>query len=330
MEEREAQNEAPLQLGTSPRAQRALNRSKSTQEKTKKGSLSGFKIPEQAPSPKSTSTSEDGPKKFIMPLVLPDGTPTPRATRLNKSFKMPDTIVTLSDIQAPPPFSSITASSLPSTLNDAASSSSFSSPPSSPEIDASIQGLFFEKASVPYFREPPTVAKCPFCKKPVERGFLEGFERGGFERGGHLNIRQQLRFCNAHRARTADSEWEAKGYPKIDWQHFDERLAWFHRDLDEILQGKRPSFYRNAFEDHLKSGRNRTLLQALSHGSGIEGLVPGYYGSRGAKLMYEFPWSQTLLHFSFAICIQTLSKPLRSLCLMTDRAVPNPIGWTTS
>lgn len=325
MEERESKNQAPLQLGTSPRAQRALNRSNGTQTKPKKGSLSGFKVPEQTPSPKSTSTSEDGPKKFIMPLVLPDGTPTPRATRLNKSFKMPDTIVTLSDIQAPPPFSSITASSLPSTLNDAASSSSVSSPPSSPEIDASIQGLLFEKANVPYFREPSTVAKCPFCKKPVERGFLEGFERGG-----HLNIRQQLRFCNAHRARTADSEWEEKGYPKIDWQHFDERLAWFHKDLDEILQGKRPSFYRNAFEDHLKSGRNRTLLQALSHGSVLEGLVPGYYGSRGAKLMYELPWSQTLLHFSFAICIRTMSKPLKCLCPMTDRAVPNPIGWTTS
>lgn len=124
------------------------------------------------------------------------------------------------------------------------------------------------------------MAKCPICKKAVERGFLEEFENAA-----RLNIRQQLRFCKAHRARTAASEWEAKGYPKIDWQHFDKRLARFHGDLDEILRGKKPSFYRNAFEDHLKSGQNRTLHQTMMSGSSMEGLVPGYYGSRGAKLM---------------------------------------------
>ena len=300
MQEREEKNQNLSGLDTSPRARRALNRSRCIQKKTKE-TRNVFKIPDQTPSPKSTLASEDAPQKFIMPLVLPDATPTPRPTRVYKSFEKPDTIMTtssmksllekaqnkldLSDIQQPPPFSSITASSLPSTFDDADSSSTVSSPPSSPEIDASILGLPFEHTNVPYFREPTLTAKCPLCKGPVERSFLETFDRGG-----HLNIRQQLRFCNAHRARTAHSEWEAKGYPKIDWQHLDKRLARFHGDLDDILQGTRPSFYRNAFEDHLKSGQNRTLLKAMMSGSGMDGLVPGYYGSRGAKLMYEIPW----------------------------------------
>lgn len=313
MEEREKTNGAtkvPLQSGISPRAQRASNRSRNTQKKTKKDIPNGFKIPEQIPSPKSTSTSEDAPQKFIVPLVLPETSPIPRATRGNKTFKKPDTIMTtnmkslletaqnrlnLPDVHHVPPTSSTTASSLPSTFNDAASYCSLSSPPSSPEIDASIQGLLFEKTNIPYFREPPTRAKCPICQERVERNFLEDFERGGT-----LNIRQQLRFCKAHRAQTALSEWKARGYPEIDWQHFDKRLAHFHRELDDILQGKKPSFYRNAFEDRLRSGRNRTLQQAMMSGSSMEGLVPGYYGSRGAKVMYEFP---------FTLCVHTLSGP---------------------
>lgn len=327
MEERAEKNGAakvPLQSSISPRAQRASNRLRNAQKKTKKDILNGFKIPEQVPSPKPISTSEHPPQKFIVPLVLPETSPIPRATRGNKTFKKPDTIITtdmkslletaqnrlnLPDVHHHPPTSSITASSLPSTFNDAASycslSSPPSSPPSSPEIDASIQGLQFEKTNIPYLREPPTRAKCPLCKESVERDFLEDFERGGT-----LNIRQQLRFCKAHRARTALSEWKARGYPEIDWQHLDKRLVRFHRELDDILQGKKTSFYRNAFEDHLRSGRNRTLQQTMMSGSSLEGLVPGYYGSRGAKVMYEFPLPFVSILFQ---------NPLMSSCPVTNR-----------
>lgn len=98
-------------------------------------------------------------------------------------------------------------------------------------------------------------------------------------------MRQQMRFCEAHRIQSAKAQWEVKGYPNIDWNGFDQRLAHFHGALNDILQRKRASYYGNAFENHIKSG-NRTLLQSMRSGSRMEGFELGYYGPRGAMLMY--------------------------------------------
>lgn len=171
------------------------------------------------------------------------------------------------------------------------------------------------------------MAKCPLCKDRVERSFLEGFENAK-----RLNMRQQARFCKAHRARTAEVEWEAKGYPKIDWEHFDRRLAKFHTDLENILRGKKPSYYQNAFENHLKSGQDRTLQQKYMGESAMDGLDPGYYGSKGAKLMYVF--------FSFAIRstdstsfpsdIQSISTPFSEICTRLSNVFDLSLGQKTS
>ena len=99
-------------------------------------------------------------------------------------------------------------------------------------------------------------------------------------------MRQQARFCKEHNARSAETEWNEKGYPKIDWLHFDKRLGNFHTALGDILKGRQKSFYRNAFEDQLKNRQNRTVQQSLTSGVGMEDLEPGYYGSRGARIMY--------------------------------------------
>ena len=97
-------------------------------------------------------------------------------------------------------------------------------------------------------------------------------------------MREQTRFCKAHRIRSAETEWEENGYPTIDWLQFDGRIARFHADLDNILRGRRPSFYRNKFEESLKSNKNRTVQKRFMD-SGLEAPELGYYGSRGAKLM---------------------------------------------
>ena len=287
--------EPPPQSHVTPRAKRAMNRNGQA--------MNEFKIPQQLPSPKAIPIKED--TGFRAPPVLPNGKPSPRTTRSKASFKKPEvfgagngphtnnikkllentrTKLDLSYRHPTLPASSITASSLQSTSNEPlSSSSSFSSAPGSPEIEASIQGIETKKTNMPRFREPSSMAKCPLCKDHVERSFLEGFENAK-----RLNMRQQARFCKAHRARSAKIEWEAKGYPKIDWDHFDQRLARFHMDLENILTGKKPSYYQNAFEDHLKSGHDRTLQQKYMRDSEMDGLDPGYYGSKGAKLMYVF------------------------------------------
>lgn len=233
-------------------------------------------------------------EKFLQPLVLLDRTPNARSTRASK-FKKPVVIETerqettrakfrQPEFHAPPPTSSIATYSLTPLFNDAASSSSFSSAPDSPELSTLVKDFEFERSNISYVPGPSIMAKCPVCNEAVERSLLEEFDNGA-----HLQVRQQMRFCKAHRARTAQSQWDARGYPTIDWENFDSRLAQYHGVLDDVLKGRRQSYYRNAMKDHLKSGRNRTLQQCLISGSRMEGLELGYYGSRGGKLMYFYP-----------------------------------------
>lgn len=118
------------------------------------------------------------------------------------------------------------------------------------------------------------------CKQPVEKSYLEGFNKAGTR----MSLRQQAQFCMSHKERSAESEWVERGYPEIDWQQLDTRIAKYYTLMDDILSQRKLSFYRNAFEDSLKSGKNRTLQECLLKGE-IDTTSPGYYGGRGAKVM---------------------------------------------
>lgn len=119
------------------------------------------------------------------------------------------------------------------------------------------------------------------CKIPVDRAFLEEFNNGK-----PLRARQQTYFCKAHKIRIAEQEWKEKGYPKIDWANFDRRLEKLHPLIEDILAEKKPSYYRNAFEDRISRGQMKTLKATLFDSVTMEGVLPGYYGSRGARAMY--------------------------------------------
>ena len=150
---------------------------------------------------------------------------------------------------------------------------------------------------LPNFEAKPRPTVCPMCKQPVNQSYLEQFT----EVGKRMSLRQQSEFCKAHKERTAESEWAERKYPKIDWHQLDARIVKFHGLMDDILSRRKSSFYRNVFEDSLKSGKSRTIQERLTRGDEIEGMSPGYYGGRGAKLMYDstfpptFPCRHTIL-----------------------------------
>ncbi|KAL8794304.1 MAG: hypothetical protein Q9195_003130 [Heterodermia aff. obscurata] len=198
---------------------------------------------------------------FRQPLVLPEtdeiGTGDMQGLLKNLKSKqfLPSKV----------PASSTTDSSLLSISNGAASSSSLSSPPDSPGLN-----------------DEPAPALCPVCKIPVDRAFLEEFNNGK-----PLRARQQTYFCKAHKIRTAEQEWKDKGYPKIDWSNLDRRLEKLHPLIEDILAEKRPSYYRNAFEDRISKEQMKTLKATLFDSATMEGVLPGYYGSRGARAIIE-------------------------------------------
>ena len=130
--------------------------------------------------------------------------------------------------------------------------------------------------------DSPSKARCPLCKGLVEKLFLEGIAGGK-----RMTVRQQAEFCKAHKIKSAHDEWRDRGFPTIDWSTFDRRLKTYHHRIEDLLRGDKASFYRNAFEDTVRSGKNRTLRQVMMQGETMEGLSPGYYGSRGAKMMVD-------------------------------------------
>ena len=126
-------------------------------------------------------------------------------------------------------------------------------------------------------------SSCPWCKEVVDKSFLEEVSTVG-ER---LSLRRQAEICKSHKRRTAHAEWFKKGYPSIDWSSFSSRIGQHLTEIDTILQRKRASFYRNAFEDSTKKGNDRNLKHNLMTGGSIDDMCTGYYGTRGARIMME-------------------------------------------
>jgi hypothetical protein len=178
----------------------------------------------------------------------------------------------LGNTRARAPEMSATESPFPS-INDASSSSALTTPPSSPGVEI-----------LEYLRKDSATEVCPVCKDQVDREFLEEFNNGK-----RLRSRQQFRFCKAHKARSARSEWTAKGFPAIDWSNFDRRLQEYHPIIDDIVKGTRVSFYRNAAEDRMNQLKVMTVQHMWDDTASVDGVSPGYYGSRGARIMYVSP-----------------------------------------
>ena len=208
-----------------------------------------------------------------------------RSSNLQNALDTATDKLGISNMQIGLPSSRTHDLSAPPTSFDAASI--MSSPLSSLDdsaLGSSQEGApFITSEDIPDYNVAPRPAVCPMCRQPVDKSYLEAFTQAGTR----MNLRQQAQFCKAHNERSAESEWAERGYPNIDWQRLDARIAKFHPIMDDILSRRKFSFYRNAFEDSLKSGRkNRTIQETLMGGDEIEGTSPGYYGGRGAKMMY--------------------------------------------
>ncbi|KAM3085036.1 hypothetical protein ACMFMG_003473 [Clarireedia jacksonii] len=114
--------------------------------------------------------------------------------------------------------------------------------------------------------------RCPMCNEPVNKEDLKAF--------GEMNTRKQEKFCRSHQKKTAHTDWRSKGYPNIDWSVLDSRIEEHYVFIKELIGGA-SSHYRSLFEERVKSGKDRNLLKSTSN------LTPGYYGSRGLRMMSE-------------------------------------------
>lgn len=114
--------------------------------------------------------------------------------------------------------------------------------------------------------------RCPMCNEPVAAEDLEAF--------GEMNTRKQEKFCLSHQRKSAHSNWNSKGYPDIDWTTLDSRVANHHAFIKKIIGGA-SCHSRKVLNETIRAGKDRNLLKSTTN------LIPGYYGSRGLRLMSE-------------------------------------------
>ena len=161
------------------------------------------------------------------------------------------------------------------------STSPLSSPPDSPLHESSSTDI------------DGTV--CPLCNQRLD----DELKKRVMSESGRLNFRRQEEICKQHRIRSGREEWKKRGYPEIDWKRLStNRIPSFYPKLEDILQGRTRSVYRERLEARIKTGKNRTLKQRMMiKGGGKEEaeeeallmmmMTTGYYGPRGGQLFEE-------------------------------------------
>ncbi|KAH8591377.1 RTC4-like domain-containing protein [Bisporella sp. PMI_857] len=115
-------------------------------------------------------------------------------------------------------------------------------------------------------------SRCPMCHAPVDEGLLK--------KAGNMNTRQQEKFCRSHQRDTAKALWREKDYPDIDFETLSSRILRHHDFIQNLIQGQ-DCHFRQVLDDAVKGGTDRTLLKSTRN------LTPGYYGSRGLKIISE-------------------------------------------
>ncbi|KAI4731001.1 hypothetical protein E4T49_01149 [Aureobasidium sp. EXF-10728] len=170
-------------------------------------------------------------------------------------------------------------------------SSQLSPPPSSPISSV----CDFELEEI--VEEPDKSPRCPICGEKIEQDFWDKFQDEILHK--RMNLRLQERFCQAHKARTADDVWQDRGYPKIDWSVLPPRLGAHHAHINAILDGDYETPYYKQHAKLLSQTKGHSARSAAVSGR-FTGLRAGYYGTKGEKIMAEH-------------IVQTFSDKLRSL-----------------
>ncbi|KAI4743975.1 hypothetical protein E4T50_05640 [Aureobasidium sp. EXF-12298] len=170
-------------------------------------------------------------------------------------------------------------------------SSQLSPPPSSPI--SSVCDFDLEQPVEDLDKRP----RCPICAERIEQEFWDKFQDDINYR--RMNLSLQEKFCQAHKARTADDVWLDRGYPKIDWSALRSRLDAHQDHIHAILDGDYESPFYKQHAKLVTDIKNRSNTSAVASGR-FTGLRAGYYGTKGEKIMAEN-------------IIQTFSDKLRSL-----------------
>lgn len=135
---------------------------------------------------------------------------------------------------------------------------------------------------------------CPICRAPVKED-----EYWDYWKGQEKTVKNQNKFCRAHKTKSAWEEYRSEGYPDITWNALPQRIKKRRMDLFKILSNDRPSIYRDRYEPIALTGkaaavpsRRKDLPEYVqqeleSYALDDQSTYPGYYGPHGRRLITE-------------------------------------------
>lgn len=121
----------------------------------------------------------------------------------------------------------------------------------------------------------PGLTRCPMCDGVVDEDSLEAFSKGR-----RMTIARQTKFCFAHKKDSARKVWKDNGYPEIDWQKLNKRVAEHHEFIQSLICGA-SSHFGTLHAMKINTGKNRTIFKTEEYPT------PGYYGLRGISILTE-------------------------------------------
>jgi hypothetical protein len=135
---------------------------------------------------------------------------------------------------------------------------------------------------------------CPICREPIEQEYYWDYWKGKDK-----TIKNQNKFCRAHKTQSAWDEYRSEGYPDIIWDMLPQRINKHRMELFKILNNNKPSGYRDRYEPIALTGkaaavppRRKDLPEHVqqeleSYALDDQSTYPGYYGPHGRRVITE-------------------------------------------
>jgi hypothetical protein len=157
------------------------------------------------------------------------------------------------------------------------------------ELDSDVEEVDPRTLNLPTPKEYVPTVECKGCGKRVPLLLKQEFE-DKYNHGKALGYKKWSWFCDHHKKEDARQIWQERGYPEIQWYSFEKRLQAHHHRLLAVLEKRSTSIYRDRLQKRVDSGTTRSAAAAYTRNSSDDGeleIKPGYYGSKGEKLMTD-------------------------------------------
>ncbi|EPS39161.1 hypothetical protein H072_7067 [Dactylellina haptotyla CBS 200.50] len=125
---------------------------------------------------------------------------------------------------------------------------------------------------------------CPMCDEEVSQQLYESYMP---DLPKKMALKRKLH--KSHKLEKAYAKKKELGIPDIDWDTLEDRCKRYFSHLEDIMEGRTKSHFKDISESFLKTKKNngKSRTEAIFEKGNWEKEIPGYYGPRGRDIMAD-------------------------------------------